>query len=350
MYIKKFLMIILYGLCSKIANKKKGLTILTYHRISEYSDLSDPLKISASVFAKQLSYLKNSYRLLSGDELAYIIRKRESYPENSLLITFDDGWRDNYIYAYPILKKYQIPAVIFLSTDYIGTDRSFWHERLKCVIAKMVIDKRFNEYEEYLKYCSPVVNARLKAILNSVSGQRYRLIQDLIVELKSYPLDYVNEYVNNLAQSIDYSQQASRSMLSWEEVKEMARENIMFGSHTKTHALLTHIEESLVAVELSDSKNIIEMNVGKPVYYFSYPNGYYNDRIANMVRDASYLAAFTCNTGINQSHISSYELQRQHIAEYYSTGINGKYSELFFKIELANIRKRVQLWRKNEAY
>lgn len=71
------------------------------------------------------------------NEVAQIINTGMEFPPRSCLITFDDGWKDNYTYAYPVLKRHHIPALIFLTTDFIGTSRAFWHEQLGDLLSKV---------------------------------------------------------------------------------------------------------------------------------------------------------------------------------------------------------------------
>jgi len=135
--IKKIVWLVLYNIGFWKHRESNGLLVLTYHRISDELDIQDPLKVSMENFEKQILFLKENYSIISGEQLADIITNKRLFPPKACLITFDDGWRDNYTHAFPILKRYRVPAIIFISTDYIGTDKMFWHEKLKKILIKM---------------------------------------------------------------------------------------------------------------------------------------------------------------------------------------------------------------------
>jgi len=323
-----------------------GLTVLTYHRISEHQDHRDPLKVSAETFEKQLIYLKECSRLLSGEELDELLRNNKSFPENAILITFDDGWRDNYENAYPILKKQKVPALIFLSTDYIGTNRIFWHERFKQVINNLFQDNTMKNLGDNLPKLPDDTSIRLEKIIESTGKKRARLVNDYVVHMKKYSPDRINQLIDELEQiSGKKILETPPTMLSWEEVREMAEGNVTFGSHTESHALLTRITESEILSELTASKRIIEEKLGRSACFVSYPNGFYNSQVINAARDAGYSAGFTCLPGKNHDGANPFELRRKHISEYSTSGFNDQFSKLFFKIELSGIRDRIKSWR-----
>jgi peptidoglycan/xylan/chitin deacetylase (PgdA/CDA1 family) len=348
---KKIGLLSLYAASRERRNFAIQLLVITYHRISDSSRPSDPLITSVDTFEKQILFLKEHYKLLSGLELFSSIQNGDRISPQSCLITFDDGWRDNYTHAFPILKEHKVPAIIFIATDYIGTNRIFWHERLKYVIERLSKIANQKEIDGYLKRWPSNVSTKLKKIIVGYPKIRTHLIQELIVLLKATYPDKLNELIDAIEENAGInSLQCSPTMLSWDEVKEMAERNVMFCSHTKTHALLTHISDSDVFNELEQSKKVIEDKLGKAVYFLSYPNGYYNDKIVCIAREIGYSAGFTCLPGKNEATTDPFQFKRKHLREDYSLGFNGKFSELFFKMDLSDIRHRIRRWRKDDAY
>lgn len=332
-----------------MSRKTNSLTVLTYHRITDIPDFQDPLKLSISNFEKQMSYLNKYYKIISAKQLTDIIRKQGIFPENSCLITFDDGWLDNYTNAYPILKKYGIPAVIFVSTDYIGTYRMFWHERL-CNILMRILP---NNFQFNGGGCAlPVeVEKRVGQIVKMSFGKRRPLINNLIEYLKSYSPTDIDSFTNIITKVFGVEEgEKQPSILTWEQIREMCHHNICFASHTKSHALLTQVADAEIVSELNESKALIEEKLGKPVFLVSYPNGFYNDQTIKIAREAGYLAGFTCLMGTNDMHVNPFELQRIHIRENRTTGLRGQFSELFFKVELSGLRSKLQPWRKKKHF
>jgi len=105
-----------------------------YHRVIEDSEYDTCLSqhgmvVSRSVFEGQMSYIKNAYRVISMTEM---IDEIENGTVNNCecTVTFDDGWRDVYLNAYNIMRNHRIPAMIYLSTGFIGTSELFWPEKV----------------------------------------------------------------------------------------------------------------------------------------------------------------------------------------------------------------------------
>ena len=93
--VKKIILLFIFAFSKKI-NKPAGLLILTYHRVCEVEDSNDPLIVSKICFDNQIKYLKNNYTIISSDDLKNAIESEKELPDDACLITFDDGWRDNY--------------------------------------------------------------------------------------------------------------------------------------------------------------------------------------------------------------------------------------------------------------
>ena len=336
-YLKKILILFFYSISFRKKRNLDGFLVLTYHRITDEPDFQDPLKVSASNFEKQMLFLKEHYTIISGEELVDIIKKNKPFLKNPCLITFDDGWRDNYTNAFQILKKYSVPAIIFISTGYIGTNRIFWHEKLCNILAKAQANpKKLNNVRNGLLVS---VAERISNIIKIPHYQRRPEINDLIEYLKSYTPKEINNFIKELEILFDIVEEDIQpTMLSWEQVKEMSQNNICFGSHTKSHAILTQISNNKVVEELRESKEIIEKRINQPVYFLSYPNGNYNASIIRIAKEAGYLASFTCLPGVNVLNENIFELKRRHIREDQTQGLNGEFSGFFFKAELSGIR------------
>lgn len=101
--------------------KRHIAIVLMYHRISDNGDDPD-MTISTKNFERQMLYLKKNFNIVSSDEIVDGYMRNSRLGKDIVAITFDDGFKDNYTDAYPILRKYNIPATIFIATDYIGQD------------------------------------------------------------------------------------------------------------------------------------------------------------------------------------------------------------------------------------
>ena len=332
--IKKLLCLFYYLFLFRRSNQPGFLLVVTYHRISELLDSDDPLKVSVSTFEKQILHLKANYSIISAKDLNNVILGRTMLPDKACLITFDDGWKDNYTHAFPVLRKHGIPALIFISTDFIGTGKSFWYERLKRVLMEV------RDSEEMVKISDewphPVV-AQILNIIKSSLDKRPPLIYDLIESLKEFPDEKIEMLLQCLEINVVYPADSAPLMLSWNDVIEMYQNGISFGSHTKSHSILTLMDVEIVSHELTDSKRIIEEKIGESIHFFAYPNGNYNELISIIVKNSNYKAAFTCDPAINYGFQTPFKLKRLNMSES-SSDFLGVFRSLFYEVELSGVR------------
>ena len=111
--------------------QKNRVLILMYHR---FSNKEEPFKIPQKVFENQILFLKKKYNFISLKYYSEVLdEKKADLPTNPIILTIDDGYEDNYTFAYPILKKYSIPATIFLATDFISHRAWLWSNKLEYI-------------------------------------------------------------------------------------------------------------------------------------------------------------------------------------------------------------------------
>jgi len=217
------LLILIFGFCFFWILPRYSVPILTYHSFDYGKGL---LSVAPENFEKQMHYLKDKgYNVISLDELVEGIKNRRKFAHNSVVITIDDGYEDNFTYAYPILKKFGFPAIIFLITNNTGINAGY---------------------------------------------------------------------------------------LNWDEVREMSKNKISFGGHTKNHVYLPSINnKDVLWDEIAGSKKAIEEHVGLPVDYFCYPLGGFTEEAERLIEKAGYKGACVTNRGYDMPHGGNvYELDR----------------------------------------
>ena len=226
--------------------------VLMYHRVCPDDGLDTNQIVHPDIFEEQIKYLKQHYTVLSADKLYRAVSKK-SIPRNSVIITFDDGYLDNYTYAYPILKKHCLKAIIFIAPKFIeqNTKLAWWDKAAflnKCHGAKTDISS-------------------LK-IMDSRQREKY-----LAGFKKKFP-----------------SQQI---FLDWKKIAEM-QDVFDVASHTYSHPVLTNEPQEVIDSEISKAKSIIVKMTGK-CDYFSYPNGMISKSTIEAVKK-NHKMAFTCST------------------------------------------------------
>ncbi len=307
-----------HGMLSSIrAFLKDELIVLAYHRVcdikkSQYIYDIELISADSDSFEYQIKYIKKHYNPISMNQLIDYIENKKSLPKKPILITFDDGFDDNYTKAFPILKKYNVPATIFITTSYIGTDKTIWFDHLASLIFLLEKDRLF------IKEIGKTYN------LSQTKKERGPVMEALCEDLKLIPntlresiLERLNNEYSSILKNIDNRQ--SR-MLNWEQIKEMSDSIIDIGSHTVTHSILTKLTDEKIYYELSESKEILEKELGVEIASISYPNGNedaYNETVINNLNKLNYKIAFTYIAGNNPLPIANkLAIKRLHVENY----------------------------------
>jgi peptidoglycan/xylan/chitin deacetylase (PgdA/CDA1 family) len=222
-------------------------------------------------------------------------------------VTFDDGWRDFYDFAFPILRKYQVPATVFLPTGFIGSNCTFWTDRLAQLLKKIESSSTgkavgSNRSED------PLVH---RILCNQSNLPEW--IEYSINLLKGEIEERIEKVLCELALLAGGFSRSERRFLTWKEVREaQASDLIDFGSHTVRHQILTHLDSGVIQTELKESRQklIQEKAVHSEFIPFCYPNGNYSVKIKELVQDAGYSTACTTRYGINFPQGDRFALKR----------------------------------------
>jgi peptidoglycan/xylan/chitin deacetylase (PgdA/CDA1 family) len=275
--------------------------ILAFHKVSPdphpYFEPVHPI-----IFERYAEFLHRNYRVMHLDEL--VVRSRHGdIPDRAVAITFDDGYRDNYENAFPILKKYELPATIFVATGAIGTGETLWHDR--------IFDAFRHTSASHLHLKGIAVN---ELVLDNSESRHHALKLTLDHAKKLYGISRL-EFVEEVEQALTPNRppQQEDRMLTWDQIGEMHRAGIRFGSHTVTHPILSRVPQEELTRELFESKRQLSKQLGAPVESFAYPNGRasdYNSTVKDALRECGYTFAVTCEPGYNCAQADPFELKR----------------------------------------
>lgn len=255
-----------------------------YHSIDESGSC---VSVSPSDFRLQMAYLKRKgYQTLSLSDFCNFFDSGLSVGRNSVVITFDDGYRNNYEEAFPILREYGFRATIFLITDYIGKTAQWTRGFLGGFSTRCPGDPAQDEQHNDAYFVDlHFIKKKMPAFLHLSEA---RLGQE-VDKLKT---------VNCLP------------VLSWSEIREMSDYGIEFGAHTCSHYFLSGLTLEEAERQISESKAIIETGLAKTVNSFSYPYGDLNREIVQLVRDLGFLGACGTSIGTNGAGLDRYALKR----------------------------------------
>jgi peptidoglycan/xylan/chitin deacetylase (PgdA/CDA1 family) len=274
-----------------------SLTILMYHRVlpvghPELESLQPGMYVTPETLDMHIRMLrKQGFVIVHLDDWIKARAEGKPLPPRAAAITLDDGWRDNYEHAFPVLRRANAPAMIFLVSDMVGTKGQFWPEMLvRWLISDGTAEGR-------------VPGWLLQEVADATGNRGLPLslaqANEVVERCKRHPDDEMNQICSGLEGGTDYSGSLQRQVLDWDEIREMGNSGLVrFGSHTKTHTRLRSIADNvLLADEIRGSRESIERAIGLPAGIFCYPNGEYSDAAIDVVRGA-YAAAVTTRRGI----------------------------------------------------
>jgi peptidoglycan/xylan/chitin deacetylase (PgdA/CDA1 family) len=278
--------------------------VLMYHRVLTrdevvHQSVQPGMYVLDSVFAQQMAFVKDNLTVLSLQELLELWRnggwnERARY----CVITFDDGWLDNYRHAYPILKRLGIPATIFLPTDYVGSEAWFWPDQVAYLFT--ILAEREARGKD-VKGVERLLSAFLDgdAPFQVEASTRLESRTDEIIErCKALPIQQINELVDGLATELEVSLPRGRVIVNWDEVREMSLAGLSFGSHSCSHRIMTTIAPDEVSKELFRSAQVLLDEGVNYVPVFCYPNGNSDPHIQSLVQASGYEAAVSVRMGV----------------------------------------------------
>lgn len=281
-------------------------TILRYHRVN---DNRDPFfkALPVSQFKVQMQYLARHFQFLGLDQLAGA-RPPSGDDRPCVAVTFDDGYRDNFIHAFPVLREIRIPATIFLSTGYIDTGQLPWYDEVRLAF-KLTSQPRYSLQSIGGPGASlETEEKRLQAMELALSW--LRTIDD------ASRLLYLPELFRNLR--VPGQLILPATMLGWNEIRQMNKAGIEFGAHTVTHPVLGTLSLSRLQEEILGSKTTLEDRLQVPVRHFAYPFGKPADLCGNakqVVQAAGFQTAVTTIPGLNLPGQDLLELKRLSLEE-----------------------------------
>jgi peptidoglycan/xylan/chitin deacetylase (PgdA/CDA1 family) len=274
--------------------QRRVLIILNYHRIGDAAQTPyDPGVFSATKeeFEAQIAYVKNHFHIATLEESLAMING--GGPSGaSVLITFDDGYVDNYTLAFPVLRSHGLQAVFFLTTAFVGTGHLPWWD----TVAYIVKQSRNNLI--HLGYPEPATFDLQQLGVNQATMRILRLYK------KSSMKDH-ERFCGELEAACGASRpqgDVERCFMNWEEVREMQQAGMAFGSHTHTHQILTTLAPRQQQTEFGVSREILEHELRTRIDVLAYPVGgrhAFSDESILGLKNTGYRAAFSFYGGLN---------------------------------------------------
>jgi peptidoglycan/xylan/chitin deacetylase (PgdA/CDA1 family) len=290
--------------------QRRALIILNYHRVGNADETpfdSGVFSATAEQFDSQLAYLKRRFHMTTLEEVFAMIGG-DSPRGTSVLITFDDGYLDNYTLAFPILRGHGVQAVFFLPTAFIGTGKLPWWDVIAYLVKQSVKERIQIEYPEPVIFDLPV------------DGRKLASMQ--ILRLFTQPaMKDPERFIADLEKACEVSRPrggAERCFLDWEEARVMQQNGMAFGSHTHSHEILSKLSPELQREEARHSREILERELNQVVDILAYPVGLkhcYSADTVSALKQTGYRAAFSFYGGSNlPGEIQPFDIRRYGVA------------------------------------
>lgn len=269
--------------------------VLGYHQVVEDcagSRGSIPaMLVSTRTLERQLDWVGRRFRFVTLDELGERLEADAASARSLAAVTFDDGYRDVYEHAFPILRRKGIPAAVFVVTELVGTWRLQTHDRLHLALTHVL--RRLGGAVQLVGRLADA-GLRVAGLERAAAAGRldaFTAVRLLLEALTAVELERALEAL--AADAPDGSVLPELRSLTWEMVAEMHRAGVTMGSHTRSHVLLTHESRERVHEELKTSRQALEGRLGAPVRHLAYPDGRFSPAVVDAVAAAGYRFAYT---------------------------------------------------------
>ena len=277
------------------------VTSVLYHRVTRTERDTLKLAVSPETFDKHIKWYKSKYNIITADELADIIYNKKKIPAKSLLITFDDGYADNYLEALPVLGSHKVPAIFFITSSKLGTQELFWWDELELfafTIEKLPAEIRIDDNE--------IVRTTDRNLLFNDIHQRLKYAS---LAQRNFILENIrNQFPEAIQNRMDHR------IMTIEELKLFSSSPLVsIGAHTLNHVSLAVQEPAIQQKEMSDNKAQLEAIIKKPVAYFAYPYGTtkdFNKTTLQLAAETGFKLSFVNYHGFSNSGTHPHKIPR----------------------------------------
>ena len=273
------------------------LSIFLFHGVIKKKVIKNSIRnyndkhIEKKKFEKYINFLSKNGTAITLDDLF----QTKAY-KKKFIITFDDGFYNNRKYALPILKKYNIPHMIYLTTNYVDKNLISWIDRIDLAIDKT---KKKNIYSRYFNKNFKINNKKNKiTFLNFVRKFTKSLKNKDLNKFADFFLDDLNLNAPLISNN-DLDKK-----LSWKDIKQMSKNKLTyFGGHSHNHNILGHLSKSKYKKEILMSLNIFKKKTGNDIFHYSFPEGFKSSFNRDIIKFLKKKKIKTCVTTLKSKKI-----------------------------------------------
>ena len=316
--------------------------VLRYHRVGGSAEHPVPLAVTPEEFEAQLRFLRARCQVVSPRVVAECIAEERPLPPNAVAITFDDGYEDNFSIAFPLLKKYGLPAGFFVTAGWIEEKKMTWWDKLHEYVRQAADERSEPVGHETLP--KPVAAALASADLAAPEGPS-TLEHELVAALRGLnrPVAELDALVEQIAAVLGAGEPdpTPYQPMNWMQVRLLREGGMDVGSHTISHARLSTLPVEQALEELEQSRKAIEEQLGETVDLLAYPAGDHNQDVMDLAAEAGYEGAFTTIAGSVRPGDDAFALRRVGVWSGGYRGVFGKhFSPAVFGLQISRLARR----------
>lgn len=289
-----------------------GVVILRYHSVhdrpEQYASTIGCDSIHATpIFERQMELIARRFSPVSMDDVLLFLKNEKSLPPRAVLVTLDDGYRDNFQIAAPILNRFGIPGSFYVLVDSVDRSKAPWYCRLR----HMFFTSRSRNWRD-------PTTGMVRELTDSHSRDAAFLnVADFCAKSSAMVRE---ELIRDEQNSLDPEPFPAESdlMMNWDEARVLVKSGHIVGSHTMTHPNLAHVSADDARRELTDSKHKLEKELGQTVRHFSYPHPalypQWNETTLRVTEELGYSTAVTTTSGAVRADAHPLALPRTYVA------------------------------------
>lgn len=298
---------------------RRKAVVLMYHRVltsdeSRRAGSHPGIVVERDTFAWQMDLLQQHFTVVNLAEFLDGVEGRRPFAPSSCLITFDDGWRDNYDNALPILRARRLPSVLFLPVSFIGRRQMFWREALTQLLSRAVVASR-GDLGLKQRLGGSLASIGLIDVLDlSASAPHPQVVEAVSARMTALEPPSADQ-LDGLASTLGADLAAlaeDDAFIDWAQAAEMANAGCALGGHGVSHRPLTGLQLDDARREIEGAYAALSAAGHAPVA-FSYPNGHWNADVAALTERAGYHLAFTTEGGAVKAGDNAWSLRRVNI-------------------------------------
>jgi len=285
--------------------RRGAVMVLTFHRVLDDAEFQLTCSLPGIVVRRRTFESLSAHVAGQYQAVDFARAIEPAAGKLRVMFTFDDGWKDNYTNALPVMRENRIPATAFVCPGLIGRTLPFWPELIASLLGKA---------------SPPASGADIESRIDTLKTYSTERRQEYIARLYALhaPVDGQLEYDGDRT-------------VSWDDLREMYAAGVTIGCHTHTHQILTTVPARTARREVCDSKHAIEAALYRSCGLFAYPNGNASAATRRMLAEEGFAAAFTTQRGAWTRDTDRMAIPRVNVCEANVVGWTGRFPPAMFQ-------------------